>query len=364
MSSDSAGTDPAYSFVREQLLEISSYEINCLWNDKTSIKNRIQLFNPEGEITGYIFRFEMQNEDAGFMQIGIDGEDYYIVNFGFEGEDILTRLIKQYYSIVTYQNNMDKDQVEVLLGKLSYDHRIYYTGGFQYYVFKEDNQLVSLFDGRVLGISLGALSEEGSLYQKNRIEREKEESGFRSVSNYTVTGYSNASSYMNVMSYYSGYSNHCSPTAATNLTMYWMHGRGYFSNYSSSFSASYVFSRYYQSMQTNPTSGTNILKIRPAIQNFFDLYSGAPVSAAVQNYIITYNNIKIRINADEPIQLGILHYTDPSSTLGHDVNVWGYLHIDNSKYLRILDNYGTTTPFLINYTSYNYNHLTYCEMTP
>lgn len=102
--------------------------------------------------------------------------------------------------------------------------KVYYTGGFSYYTYDSADRLIDLATCEVKESGVSELVSGYELYkdsmEANLINSKSENSGIlrtASLENYTVTGFYTAQSYMKTMSYFSGYSSHCSPTAATKM---------------------------------------------------------------------------------------------------------------------------------------------------
>lgn len=62
-------------------------EIDDAWDETTEIEDYIILYAPDNTVNGYIFHFRTDGVDTGFMQIGIQGQAFYVVNLGFDGDE-------------------------------------------------------------------------------------------------------------------------------------------------------------------------------------------------------------------------------------------------------------------------------------
>lgn len=162
---------------------------------------------------------------------------------------------------------------------------------------------------------------------------------------------------MKTMSYYTGYSNHCTPTAATNSVMYWKYGRGYFANNSSNQMT--VFKWFHDRMNTTAANGTQWTYIWGAYVDYFTYYSGMVTGTSDQVSLVTFNKIKEKLSSDIPVHLEILSYGGGN----HSVNVWGYSVSDSTNYLRITDNWGTSiSNLLINFGAYSYGQFVWYQI--
>lgn len=357
------------AFVMNQVEAFSA--IDDAWDETTEIKNYVVLYAPDDTVNGYIFRFETCGVDTGFMQIGIQGQEFYVVNLGFEGADVLSKMVEYHNSLTESSLTMMTEVADVPTVNLLTSPKVYYTGGFNYYLYGGENELVSLFGNEVVETGLADLEPEYSLYKENRVEAMEEiesecaageNTRSSTIENYTVTGYYDASTYMKTMSYWSNYDQHCTPTAATNYVMYWKYGRGLFANHTASLSQTNVFNWFYQKMQTNQSIiGTNWNNIWPAYKEYFTNYSGASALVSDRVILVNFSGIKMKLNADMPVHLEVIDYEGIGN---HSVNVWGYSIVNSNQYLRITDNWGTTIGnILIDYGSYNYGQYVYYGIT-
>lgn len=360
--SDYKSTLPAIEeYVMEQVRVFAV--IDNAWDETTQIKDYTVLYAPDDKINGYIFRFEKDGTDTGFMQIGIQDENMYVVNLGFEGNDILSKMVEYHNSLIRGCLQISPAAQPII--NLSNVTKVYYVGGFNYYIYKDAHELVSMAENKVVENNLDNLKTLYSVYQRARLASlaESKSGDFEAektrdvIENYTVTGYGDAATYMKTTSYYSGYYNHCTPTAATNMVMYWKHGRGFFANHDASLSQTNVFTWFYQAMQTSQYSGTDWDNIWPAYADYFTNYSGASFAVSDRVTWVTFNKIYTKINNDIPVHLEVINYANSGN---HSVNVWGYAVINSDQYLRITDNWGSTiSNILIGYSDYSYGQYVY-----
>ena len=345
-------------YVMEQVEAFSV--IDDAWNETTQIVDRIPLYAPDDSLNGYIFNFETNGKKSGFMQVGILEKELYVVNLGFEGNDLLNKMIN-HHNILKAESMVKEIQGgERMIADLDPSSKVYYTGGFNYYVYSENNELVSLAENKVVKNGISEVNISYISYIENMMEKEANKSSERqqvnvqrATENYTVRGYSTAASRMKTMNYWSNYSDHCAPTAAVNMVMYWKYGRGFFANHAASSSQTSVFNWFYNAMETNQGSaGTDRAKIWPAYAEYFTEYSGASTAISDRVTWVTFDKIRTRMDEDIPVHLSISNYENVG---GHSVNVWGYSIVNSNEYLRISDNWGSNhSNILIAYNSYNY----------
>ena len=360
----------AETFAMEQVEAFA--KMDDTWNDNTCIKEHVALYAPDDTINGYIFRFETSGEDTGFMQIGVLEQEFFVVNLGFEGYDILTQMMNQYTGAILAEKGFDTESTEKRIKATS---KIYYAGGFNYYAVNEANKLVSLDTHEEIEDKDTALSAVYALYTSGLLERRaakiSEDNMMNerrsSIETRLVTGYGTAATNMKTMSYWSNYSAHCAPTAAVNMIMYWKHGRGFFASHAASNDPTSVFTWFYNEMETNQgVVGTPRTKIMPAYDEYFAAYSGATTMTADRVTSVTFNKIKTKVDADVPLHLSIDDYENSYGDVGgHSVNVWGYAIIDSDEYVGISENWGATHGYiLIAYDSYDYGQYVYYNLNP
>lgn len=353
------------AFVMEQVEAFAA--IDDAWNETTQIADCVTLYAPDDTINGYIFHFKTGGVDTGFMQIGILGQELFVVNLGFEGDDVLSKMVKHHNSVANSGLTAEADAIVVPVVSLDNSAKIYYTGGFNYYLNGGRNELVSLAENEVVETGISSLAAEYSAYQDGRAialeeavlaASEGENTRSSSSGNYTVEGYYTASLRMKTMSYWPNYNEHCSPTAATNMVMYWKYGRGFFANHAASTSQTSVFTWFYNKMKTNLyQTGTDWDDIWPAYAEYFTNNSGASTAISDRVTAVTFNKIRTKMDENIPVHLEVRSYDGGGN---HSVNVWGYAVSDSANYLRITDNWGDTIGnILIGYSEYSYGQYVY-----
>lgn len=179
----------------------------------TDIDLVIPLYNTDDVINGYIYNLKTDNKKTGYIQVRCIDGNYQVVNLGFEGENYLESWM--------YQNNLSMDVLEY--------SKVYYLGNFAYFVKDERKQILLDLENKT---EFDAWTDSMKKFEERFTEifsQKSENRGIYSTAGTTVkvSILSSASGYFRTTGYYSSYTNHCSPTAGTNLMLYWNKAKGY-----------------------------------------------------------------------------------------------------------------------------------------
>lgn len=344
VSAAETGFDAADMYVMEQLQTFSDSKdiVGLTWNDKTEIQDRIPLYEPNGEISGYIYHFMTDGMQTGFMQVQEIEGTYTTVNLGFTGDDVLTRLVKE--------NRLTRSQMS--------DGKIYYCGNYDYFCEIGEENVYSLND-RELVDDFQDLEQCYKQYESELLNSMQEElcqqETVASVSAATkyVPGFGMASSYLKSTNYYAGYENHCAPTAGTNIVLYWRYSRGAdkLSN-----NPTTVFNQLYRLMGTTD-GGTSRSRIKPAMENYLLSYYTYSEVMVGQYDTVTFSKVKGSVASGYPVILSVNNWQSTGN--GHAIDVWGYSENGGTNYYCITDNQdsnstNTPSPYLINSSSYSF----------
>ena len=102
------------------------------------------------------------------MQIGVMGQELFVVNLGFEGDDVLSKMVKYHNSIVDSGLTTRANITAASEVSLDSSVKVYYTGGFNYYLSNGKNVLISLAENEVVEAGISCLTAEYSAYQDGR----------------------------------------------------------------------------------------------------------------------------------------------------------------------------------------------------
>lgn len=253
------------SFIDKVINEwVESKDDICTWNENTDIDLVIPLYNTDDVINGYIYNLKTDNKKTGYIQVRCIGGNYQVVNLGFEGENYLESWM--------YQNNLSMDVLEY--------SKVYYLGNFAYFVKDERKQILLDLENKT---EFDAWTDSMKKFEERFTEifsQKSENRGIYSTAGTTVkvSNLSSASGYFRTTGYYSSYTNHCSPTAGTNLMLYWNKAKGYTSLESTQTT---FFTSLYSRMGTSTTSGTLWSNIAPGLRSYANSkYPSLSVSCA------------------------------------------------------------------------------------
>lgn len=160
--------DLAEEYVMNQVskfISVNDEDNTIVWSEETHIKSCTKLYAPDDSVNGYIFRFETSGVDTGFMQIGILEQKFFIVNLGFEGNDVLTKMIATYSaSDLSFMTSNLESEVFSDLSRKEIS-KVYYTGNFNYYISVPENKIVDILNGEIKEVSATNLSSEYERYK-------------------------------------------------------------------------------------------------------------------------------------------------------------------------------------------------------
>lgn len=266
------------------------------WNYSTTILDTITLYDLDDNISGYVCVLQQNGKEAGYVQVSIADEGFEVVAYSYSGTSA----------------------VESIYGEQADDLHIYELGVMDYAVEengKEDNLVLS--SGEI--VDREEVSAEIEL-QKSVLKNQKLSSEVSAASTITsgstmLSGYNKFT--LAEMDNFSGYTNHCSPTAGTNIFKYYYYGRG-INVYSSD---STTFQKLYSYMGTT-AAGTDRPNIYTAMSAYAKSYS--PIIRALEketNPSLSY--VTGLISDGYPALLSLDGFS--GSQKGHSVVVFGYM---------------------------------------
>ena len=337
--------DVAEIIAERFITDIAAADLDMTWTDDTEVDDCTVLYDENNDISGYSFDLETAGEDNGYIVISAY-------------TDIENQILEYSDSCDPLYESLDLDAGD----------KVIYTGTLDYYKDTGNSYVVSLDNKTVAKTQLKSDFEacRSASYQlSNRIEMQNALSGESYTTDsddgvdldgtiYNAVDYANAnyagpfSAYewdnhleqyckFTTMGSFSGYVNHCSPTAITNLIQM----KGAYAGNSNITNKSYrtIFSTvaqyginqgYYKNASADNDGGTSTDKINQYIKESFNLFG---VNVSVTNKIASYNNVKVEISNNRPIYLTLLAggdtaYTEPD--LGHDVIGYAYTRLKSS----------------------------------
>ena len=337
----------------DEIRSFSERDEGSQWDDSTTISSIIELYDPNNSINGYIFDLSTEGHRSGFIQVGIADGACYIVNIGFIGDNYAVEQLDQY--------NRDKKDGDIYPVSYLYKNKVYYLGGFNYLVEKGNDYYIDLGSGSIEKIDKITLENAYNDYKRAISQDYKGDITTLSSSKATTTtkivsSFGTANTHMVYTQYFSGYHDHCSPTAATNMVIYCKYGRGYFGSDTSNVTT--IFQRFYNKMETNcgTDPGTYHSKLYPAYKWYVQTYGGSALIAHYSTSVLI-STIKTKINGNIPLQLEVDDLINANEC--HSVNVWGYSTTNSTNYLSITKNISNRNTSLINFSAYSYAQFTY-----
>lgn len=313
------------------------------WNDNTEISDTVTMYDTDGQVSAYSFELETNGKDAGYIVVSAYRDvESKILEFSDTAEPVYEAL----------------DLVK--------EDTVVYTGGLNYFKKVDAGRLISV-DGNVVK------SEEVSTPlqdSRDAMYRAQPQQPFATTSEiddpvawakseyggtFTATEWKNAfENYckfrtMDTFSQVNGvnYSNHCGPTAITNLLEIVARYRGYsgvpYNNITQVFSQvaqlgiskGYFINNVYTGFDTSTAY----------VKECFSLYS---INTSVTNKKINYNNVKTAINGYNPLFIALQSHGIYGS---HFVAGYAYTCFTNesgkvASFIKIADGWNSSGRYL------------------
>lgn len=283
------------------------------WSQNTEIESITPTYGTTLEVNGYIVSLKTNNTDSGYVQYQYINGELEVISYTYRGK----------------HKTSDIEDKIIYLGSLNY-------------AYKTDENTYSLVGCEKEKLSLSDLEHLTTV--PITIES-KTTSGVRSAT--MIPSFS--SSYMVVTSDFSGYNDHCSPTAGTNWVKYWGYCRGKSSlvrNNGASMSNFQIFTRLYTLMKTNVyTDGTRLTDVAPGLSSYCNEHSINLSRAYYSSSALSYNGYKSGINSGNPVLLSL------ASSLGSsygDHTIMGVGYVGTTAI--IMDGW-SRTPVYVTYSS-------------
>ncbi|MEE0256879.1 hypothetical protein [Evtepia sp.] len=313
------------------------------WNDDTEISDTVTMYDVDGQVSAYSFELETNGKDAGYIVVSAYRDvESKILEFSDTAEPVYEAL----------------DLVK--------EDTVVYTGGLNYFKKVDAGRLISV-DGNVVKseeVSTPLQDSRDAMYRAQPQQplvttSEIDDPAAWAKSEYggtfTATEWKNAfENYckfrtMDTFSQVNGvnYSNHCGPTAITNLLEIVARYRGYsgvpYNNITQVFSqvAQFGISKGYfiNDVYTGFDTSTAYVK------ECFSLYS---INTSVTNKTINYNNVKTAINGYNPLFIALQSHGIYGS---HFVTGYAYTCFTNesgqtASFIKIADGWNSSGRYL------------------
>ncbi len=315
----------------------------CEFTDTTSeemgeVTNTYELYDKLGNISAYYFQYS----DA-YIIIGANTQYYPVIEYSDDNESFISKAIAEY----------------VQDGHSISDIKIYYTGGINYYIGTDGNNNVKSINSQdgtecnVSSLELSSPVEKSEWYinttesmgmsttpinviitNPNSYESQYYSKTVKNVPNYNITYFSTSN--------FSGYKDHCSPTAATNLAKYWyVRNNSKYNKLLVAGSWANSFKKFYNYFGTTPGIGTYNSKLG---NGFYMYFRDCGISLTKNQYISnpTISILKKEIDDGYPFEFCLLSHKLYGD---HHVLALGYVTyiyrngntLTNSDYIRVAD---------------------------
>ncbi|MCR4840188.1 MAG: hypothetical protein K5848_01465 [Lachnospiraceae bacterium] len=330
------------------------------WRGDITVLEPVLLYDFNERISAYYFEIvDKELSDIGYVVVGAREDTAPIIEYATEGD---------FYPYEEYKK-MEAD-------------RIIYNGGYDYYLKKGS----CYYNVSGFGVTVKLSSDEcekliaNGFYADNSFEEWQEwkalldkwtgcnitpslqfitnpfpyEQGYQSCETERVTGYNNT---YRTTGYFSGYTNHCAPVAATNMMIYWYNRSSNYHSLKKYADSTWgaTFLRYHALMQTDPYNGTLTSKVAPAYNSY--LSEAGVTGLAVLTENPSWNTLKGEINQDRPFHTCVYN----NAIYGcHSLFAVGYSKFTHpggatSKYLIVADGYASSPSRYLHLTIYNTN---------
>ena len=304
------------------------------WSDTTIITKEAELYDLDGNISSYTYYLKDKGKNNGYIIIGASRKYAPIIEFSYDGIPVA-------------------DMIEEV-GKAEYKKNSFkklYIGGYDYYL-ESDSEIYDLktnnfkikskkeFAEFTESIEPAAeLYEEQWNYYQDTMTGDSNppdgviinpytgESGYLSTSSYDVDGYAK---YYFDTSYFSGYSDHCAPTSAINLMLYY--GYQYNNSWTTSFELMYDY------MDTNVYgTGTTADNLEDGLEAYLTTVGEFDSVSQVSNPSVS--TMITEINNDYPFIFNVYGHNEygDHSMLSVGYIKFNYYYGITSTYLRVAD---------------------------
>ena len=337
----------ATSFAREEIRHIvEESPSNCIWNETTDICSSIALYDYDDVCIGYVFKLSTDGNPTGYIQVNNINNELVTYCYSFNGKPA-------YEGLAT-------DEVTSVNPS---DDKLYFFGNFTYCTQLPNGNFSPLDSVEEFNVQDVAAFYHNFLNQTNQHQEECNVTNERTESIKNTASTHSAQSFSLVTT--SDFSNlyatrpngtrqrvtqHCSPTAATNIMLYFRSTGD--SPLSSSVSNSTIFMELYYAMDTNSISSSNEItatgtqwsNIQPGISSFCSGRNCTPSSLGKVTSI-TYSGMKNHLNDGELLQIELRDF--PNENSNHSVVAFDY----SGNYLSLSTGWDT------DYHSYLYSGL-------
>lgn len=338
----------AEQFVKEEIHRIvAEASLGCSWSEETEYGTPVVLYDAYDNCNGYVFKLYTNGNETGYIQINCFDGKFMVYCYSFTG-------IPAYEGL----SNTYEDQLAA-----SKNGRIYFFGNMTYCIKTKDDAFRALDAVDAISIETARTYYDSfrNAIKEKAVERE-EERQIKDGSKSYYAPQTRAFALVTMNDFSNLYATrpngtqqrvtqHCSPTAATNIMRYFRFTG--VSPLSSSLSNATIFMEMYYAMDTNAIRTSNTIQatgtlwsnIQPGISSFCSGRNCSPKAIGTV-LSITLTEIKSHINKGELLQMELVNF--PEQYVNHSVVLFGY----SGSSLRISTGWDTS------YHNYSYDGLT------
>lgn len=318
----------------------------CTWNEDTKLGQPVILYDADDVCNGYIYKLYTGNVETGYIQVNYFDGELCVYCYSFTGVPAYEGLSENIEPVIDEEN-----------------HKLYFFGNMVY-CHKLENGLFRAINGVEEFTTYDAQTYYQEVIEQieqkqlectdEQIELESlEKSNARATQSFTLV---TTSDFANLYATRPDGTRqkvveHCSPTAATNIMLYFRESGD--SSLSTSLSNNTIFMELYYAMDTNSISTSNEItatgtywsNIEPGISNSCN-NRGCTPSTIGKVTSITYSGIKQHLDDGELLQIELRDFH--SEGMNHSVVAFDY----SGNYLSLSTGWDT------DYHSYLYSGLT------
>ena len=332
--------------IANQCIQNQIGQVGCRWNITTRIYETVPFSDPFGNVNSYLFRVITDDEIIGYLFVDAYQENPHVQAFGYECDFMLDSIYEQ-------NNNRKIDESD----------NIIYNNGFSFFKREQTGEYKSVVSGEVLEQTEREVKKQYAERKAELIEIENE----ARISSETVSPmaqvvytnkhlngvyWDNDKNNFNFVPFVTSNFNstqHCTPTAATNLVYYWSNikpgghyglwnGREYAKNPQYS-----VFCMLYAGLRTEYNKGTYWDQIIPGLASFsrarYDHIVGSGYQEDGLLSGVTWDFIKSNVDKSYPL---LIDLQKDSKYKNHSLLCVGYQECSDGNYLRVADGWSAT----------------------
>lgn len=331
----------AEQFAKAEIHRIVAEESECLWTDETVFGTPVVLYDAYDNCNGYVFKLYTDGSETGYIQINCFNGKFKVYCYSFTG-------------IPAYEGLSNTCEKQLAASK---NGRLYFFGNMTYCVKTNDDTFRAIDAVEAISVETARTyydSFRNAIKEKLSEKEESNDSYYapqtRAFTLVTMNDFSNLYA-TRPNGTQQRVTEHCSPTAATNIMRYFRSTGA--SPLSTSLSNTTIFMEMYYAMDTNAIRTSNTIQatgtlwsnIQPGISTFCSGRNCSPKTIGTVSSI-TLSGIKNHINKGELLQMELEDF--PSQYVNHSVVLFGY----SGSSLRISTGWDTS------YHYYQYTDLT------